>query len=588
MSCCTCQYVDLKESETTGLDDSQSVSSGRLQFVQAGKSIQHPLKAALRSTNADAFAGDLHVIGIADGVSTVEDEGLDPSELPVELLSKCLEVFKTRSKNSALFDAEAEDLLLGCELGLGAACKLPLYVLTKASVQCKTYGSTTCVLAILDDNKLLTANIGDSQLVVARRTDRPPKAYPAAENFSYATCHDARGRVADPERYGGYQIVYRTTPQQHFFNCPYQFSRMPDLDCSCEALLKKTAQSTDVGSVEVRPGDIVVFGTDGLFDNVFDDDLLELLNRTCWHDTEGDKPPKTSPAVLVDGLLDLALKAGQPPPGASGSVITPFSKAAFDEVGRKLLGGKPDDITAVVAYIVPKTPSAAAAAACAHSPSRTSPPSASQPCPEKGSFKSGRRLVKLADPREAIDVFGLGEVSLREQRRGEVGRCGAACGSHLAFLESLSSSSSLQQQGPTRPPLHWHSRASFPPRAQEGTTPANRASVHSVPKAVRPTDYLAFEEMKHRAQQRVQAVEAARPLHRSSRTSSSISRESWISDKTLVMISALRGLFLGKSSEKAFESLEKISCLVNAGSTVATVTFLPFVGRGRGMRAGMH
>ncbi|KAL8426334.1 hypothetical protein ACSSS7_008163 [Eimeria intestinalis] len=558
MSCCTCQYVDLKESETIGLDDPHSASTGRLQFVQAGKSIQHPLKAALRSTNADAFAGDLHVIGIADGVSTVEDEGLDPSELPIELLSKCLEVFKSRSENTALFDAEAEDLLLGCELGLGAACKLPLYVLTKASVQCKTYGSTTCVLAILDDNKLLTANIGDSQLVVARRTDRPPKAYPAAQNFSYATCRDARGRVADPERYGGYQIVYRTTPQQHFFNCPYQFSRMPDLDCSCEALLKKTAQSADVGSVEVRPGDIVVFGTDGLFDNVFDDDLLELLNRTCWHDCERDKPPKTNPAVLVDGLLDLALKAGQPPPGASGSVITPFTKAAFDEVGRKLLGGKPDDITVVVAYVVPKKPPPPAAAAAddcaagdawAHSPNRTSPPAASQAGPEKGDFKAGRRLMKMADSREATDVFGLGEVPLNE-RPGEGGRSGAVCESHLAFLDGLSSSSSssLQQHAPGRPSLLCHSRASFPPRAQEGTTPANKASIHSVPKAVRPTDYLVFERMRERAQQRVQKIEAARPLQRSSTRSSSRSgsREGWISDKTLVMITALRGLFFGK------------------------------------------
>ncbi|KAL8451662.1 hypothetical protein Emed_001824 [Eimeria media] len=555
MSCCTCQYVDLKESETIGLDDSQTATTGRLQFVQAGKSIQHPLKAALRSTNADAFAGDLHVIGIADGVSTVEDEGLDPSELPVELLSKCLEVFRTRSENTALFDAEAEDLLLGCDLGLGAACKLPLYVLTKASVQCRTYGSTTCVLAILDDNKLLTANIGDSQLLVARRTDKPPKAYPSAQDFSYATCHDARGRVADTAQYGGYQIVYRTTPQQHFFNCPFQFSRMPDLDCSCEALLKKTAQSADVGSVEVRPGDIVVFGTDGLFDNVFDDDLLELLNQTCWHDSERDKPPRTNPAVLVDGLLELALKAGQPPPGSSRSVITPFSKAAFDEVGRKLLGGKPDDITAVVAYVVPRDPPAAPAAACgdgsacAHSPDCTSaPPAASQPGREKGSLRSGRRLVKMADTREETDVFSLGEVPLSE-RPGEGSRFGAACDSHLAFLDSLGSSgssSSLQQQQQGRPPLLWHSRASFPPRAQEGTTPANRASVHSVPKAVRPTDYLAFEQMRQRAQQRVQKVEAARPLQRSSRATTSSNRDGWISDKTLVIMTALRGLFFGK------------------------------------------
>ncbi|CDJ56880.1 T-cell activation protein phosphatase 2C, putative [Eimeria maxima] len=323
-----------------------------LQFVVAGKSIQHPQKAALKSTNADAFAADQNVIGIADGVSTVEDEGLDPSELPAELLGLCLKECRARSLNSVVFDAEAEESLHACDVDVDTP-KLPLYILTKASVQCKSFGSTTCVLALLDDCRLWSVSIGDSQLLVLRRTDTPPKAYPAAHEFSYTTCHDSRGRVSNPEEYGGYQVVYRTVSQQHFFNCPFQFARMPDTDCSGEAILRRTAQTADVGSVVVHPGDIVVLGTDGLFDNLFDDDVLELVNKLCWADSRNGKPPKCSPSVLVDALLERAVNAGQQPPGVSWPVVTPFSKAAFDEVGRRLVGGKPDDITAVVAYIVP-------------------------------------------------------------------------------------------------------------------------------------------------------------------------------------------------------------------------------------------
>lgn len=58
MSCCACERDDGKETDNTFMD-----SSGEqpLQFTAYGKSIQHPVKAAMRTTNADAFANDLHV-----------------------------------------------------------------------------------------------------------------------------------------------------------------------------------------------------------------------------------------------------------------------------------------------------------------------------------------------------------------------------------------------------------------------------------------------------------------------------------------------------------------------------------------------
>ncbi|KAL8433935.1 hypothetical protein Efla_001837 [Eimeria flavescens] len=582
MSCCACDFVDLaKEAETLARGDpssssSSSSSSGdssgcRLQFVQAGKSVQHPLKAALRSTNADAFAGDATMIGIADGVSTVEDEGLDPSELPVELLSRCLEGCRLRSLNSLLFDAEAEDLLAGCEIDLKSS-KLPLYVLTRASTQCRSFGSTTCVLGILEDSRLWTVNIGDSQMLLVRRTSRQPKAYPGPHEFSYSSCHDARARVPDPQKYGGYQIVYRTTPQQHFFNCPFQLSRMPDMDCSWESILKKTAESADVGSVDVHPGDIVVCGTDGLFDNLFDDDLLDLLNRLCWADTGPNEPPKTDPAVLVDALLDIALKAGQPPPGSAAPVITPFSKAAFDEVGRRLLGGKPDDITVVVAYVV----SHAAAASAAASPAPASPAAASPAAAAAAgqqaavSPPSQARTVKRVDSSRketAAEARGLRPLAGSGGPPSEddpFTQSGGGAPSHLTFLNGLGGSSvqqqqqqQLQHQKRLRLPPLWSSRSSFPPRPRAATTPANKASVHSLPLSVAAADVVAFERLKQRARHRMQTVEASRPSAssrnsssststRSSTTSSSGGRQGgWLTEKSVVLFTAVRGLFFG-------------------------------------------
>ena len=58
MSCCACDWDDARESDRAA---GEPVLGQQLQFVLAGKSIQHPVKEAMRATNADAFAADLHV-----------------------------------------------------------------------------------------------------------------------------------------------------------------------------------------------------------------------------------------------------------------------------------------------------------------------------------------------------------------------------------------------------------------------------------------------------------------------------------------------------------------------------------------------
>lgn len=56
--------------------------------------------------------------------------------------------------------------------------------------------------------------------------------------------------------------MHRSKPQQHRFNCPYQLS----------ATGADRVADADVGGVPVMGGDVVVIGTDGLFDNVFEAD----------------------------------------------------------------------------------------------------------------------------------------------------------------------------------------------------------------------------------------------------------------------------------------------------------------------------
>ncbi|KAF9345254.1 hypothetical protein BGX34_004907 [Mortierella sp. NVP85] len=96
-------------------------------------------------------------------------------------------------------------------------------------------GSSTACLAILRDDELRIANLGDCGVSVIRRNE----------------------------------FIFRTEEQQHSFNYPYQLGTGSS-DSPSDAL---------TFTVKVESGDIVVMGSDGIFDNLFDEDILEEVVR---------------------------------------------------------------------------------------------------------------------------------------------------------------------------------------------------------------------------------------------------------------------------------------------------------------------
>ncbi|OWT40277.1 hypothetical protein C362_02057 [Cryptococcus neoformans Bt1] len=190
-------------------------------------------------------------------------------------------------------------------------------------------GSSTCLLALLHNSTLHIANLGDCCLLLIR----------------------------------GGKVVFRTEEMQHAFNFPLQVgthSRDEPM---------KDAMRFDV---PVKKGDIVVVGSDGLMDNMFDEDILEVLSQLSPSPSPSPSPPPQqrpssspqnpfpthththtyhthtltlNPQKASEALCTRARQISE-----TTTTTTPFMCAAIEE-GIDFVGGKKDDITVLVGVV---------------------------------------------------------------------------------------------------------------------------------------------------------------------------------------------------------------------------------------------
>ena len=159
--------------------------------------------------------------------------------------------------------------------------------------------STACVIS-LSDCHARTANLGDSGFLVYREG----------------------------------HVIYRSQEQTHYFNCPFQLGTNS----------QDRPQDADTARIELQKGDVLLMGTDGLFDNVFDQQLLSLLKHGIQSAGPGGALD-ADPQKIADNLADTAFHISQSTTGT-----TPFSHSCVIQ-GYDQHGGKPDDITVVVAIM---------------------------------------------------------------------------------------------------------------------------------------------------------------------------------------------------------------------------------------------
>jgi len=286
------------------LGHSGEADANGLRMAFAAACLPHPDKAQ-RGGEDGYFACHLTgSFGVADGVGGWAESGVDPGLFARRLMCLAHE----RIKASPL-DAEA-DLQ---EAFLGAATRLQKEELP---------GGTTALLGQLNGTTLAVLNLGDSGAMLLRPALRTP---PGSERPLFFP-----------------RVVFRSSDQTHYFNCPYQLS-------SGNAPL----QVPDFVRVRVRPGDLVLAATDGVFDNLFDHQVQAIVARhlgEAWRQgrTRGGEPVAPQLQGLAVSIVKQAQRVGQQEDHRD--IITPFALAAHSE-GLGFRGGKLDDTTVVVGLV---------------------------------------------------------------------------------------------------------------------------------------------------------------------------------------------------------------------------------------------
>lgn len=157
-----------------------------------------------------------------------------------------------------------------------------------------TGASTAVVASIGEDNVLRAVNLGDSVCLVLRD-----------------------GAVAARTR----EII-------HYFDCPYQLGDdSPD----------RPRDGTTL-QAEIFKGDIIVAGSDGVFDNLSDADVCEIVSSFG---------PKTKSGVIAKKIVDKSRSVSLDP-----MAVTPYSTVARGKSGYAAYkdgrGGKVDDVSCIV------------------------------------------------------------------------------------------------------------------------------------------------------------------------------------------------------------------------------------------------
>jgi len=234
----------------------------------------------------------LGAMGVADGVGAWEDRGVDAGLYSRTIMRHCAD-------------------RAGPNGPPGQSLKEALHYAQKNT---NVLGScTACVLRMEEGGKLASINLGDCGFRILRAG----------------------------------KVVAESKIQQWELNMPYQ---MADLERFPDA---ETPEHADLYEHAVQVGDVVVAGSDGLFDNMWEEEMCAIVSS--FHASFPEGWPYSG-----DNALELARRLAKQAYTNSGnkSYRSPWAvhEAEAEASSEVQLGGKPDDITVTVAFVQQQQP----------------------------------------------------------------------------------------------------------------------------------------------------------------------------------------------------------------------------------------
>lgn len=248
-------------------------------------------------------------------MGSFKSQGIDPALFSVHLVGTLVRVLAKDLKIPALLMGVFRELRKTLHFPRGAPADATSIELNDLLLQTQLllatpfegkktiFGGSTLLFYHLrhSSRKLRVFSIGDSILMVLRRKEE-----------------------------GQYYLTFKSEAFQISFNQPYQITHE-----------KYVVKPIGYWKVDVRPGDIIIACTDGLNDNLFDEEIVGIVQNAY---DEG--------MTAVDLAKRLTEKAHERSKLTEGTEACPFVIQANKHIKpRPIAGGKPDDITVLVAHV---------------------------------------------------------------------------------------------------------------------------------------------------------------------------------------------------------------------------------------------
>lgn len=280
-------------------------------------------------------------LGVADGVGGWMDSGVDPADFSHGFCDyMAAAAYSHPSDPSTTTNSRPLTARVLMQTGYEAIC-------ADASVPA---GGSTAIVGLLDPaGSLEVANLGDSGYMHLRLN--------AVHGYS--------------------------EPQIHAFNTPFQLSVIPPailrrIQAFGGDRLADLPRDAEVSRHGLRHGDVLIFATDGVWDNLFNQDILRIVSmamtkRGAWVGSEagGTRVPSDLSALTEAAAADGGGKNASTLQSAIATEITSAAKAAsvntkldgpFAKEVKKYYplerwrGGKVDDICVVAVVVSEKKP----------------------------------------------------------------------------------------------------------------------------------------------------------------------------------------------------------------------------------------